>query len=254
MSSTPRRMLWISLTLIGLLPNLVAAQEITREWGYDRRGNDYDTFRARSLAACVEACRDDRRCRAYTYDTRDDTCYLKDRVNSSQRNEAMVTGYKQDNDDGGSGDFGLTEEQGYDRRGNDYTSFRARRLADCTGACRKDRRCRAYTYDTRNDVCYLKDRVNSPQRNDAMITGYKRDHSDSSDYGLTEERGYDRRGSDYTSFRVRDLSDCMDACRKDGRCRAYTYDTRNDVCYLKGRVNSPQRDEAMVTGYKREGD
>ena len=46
----------------------------------------------------------------------------------------------------------------------------------------------------------------------------------------------------------------MNACRKDGRCRAYTYDTRNDACYLKDRVNSSQRDDAMVTGYKQEGD
>jgi serine protease Do len=173
MSSTPRRMLWISLTLAGLIPTLLAAQEITREEGYDRRGNDYSSFRARSLSGCVEACRDDRRCRAYTYDTRDGTCYLKDRVNSSQRNDAMVTGYKRD--DSGDSDLGLTEERGYDRRGSDYTSFRARDLSDCMGACRKDDRCRAYTYDTRNDVCYLKDRVSSAQRDDAMVTGYKRE-------------------------------------------------------------------------------
>ncbi len=251
MSSTPRRMLWISLTLAGLIPNLLAAQEITREQGYDRRGNDYTSFRARSLADCVETCREDRRCRAYTYDTRNGTCYLKDRVNSSQRKDSMVTGYKRD--DSSDSDFGLTEERGYDRRGNDYTSFRARSLADCKGACRKDRRCRAYTYDTRNDACYLKDRVNSSQRNDAMVTGTKRDDSSDGDFGLTEEQGYDRRGNDYTSFRARSLSDCVGACRKDARCRAYTYDTRNDACYLKDRVNSAQSDDAMVTGYKREG-
>jgi hypothetical protein len=256
MSSTPRRMPWIFLTLAGLVPTLLGAQEITREQGYDRRGNDYTSFHARSLSACVETCRDDGRCRAYSYDTREGTCYLKERVNSAQRKEEMVTGYKRE--DGGDRESGLTEERGYDRRGNDYTSFRARGLSDCLGACRKDRRCRAYTYDTRNDACYLKDRANSAQRNDEMVTGYKRedggDYDDDDDFDLTEERGYDRRGNDYTSFRARGLSDCMAACRRDGRCRAYTYDTRNDACYLKDRVNSSQRDNDMVTGYKREGD
>ncbi len=251
MSSTPRRMLWIFLTLAGLIPSLLGAQEITREQGYDRRGNDYTSLHARSLSACVETCRDDRRCLAYTYDTREGTCYLKDRVNSSQRNDSMVTGYKRD--DGSDGELGLTEERGYDRRGNDYTSFRARGLADCMGACRKDSRCRAYTYDTRNDACYLKDRANSSQRNDSMVTGYKQDDSSDGDFELTEEHGYDRRGSDYTSFRARGLSECTEACRRDGRCRAYTYDTRNDACYLKDRVGSAQRDGSMVTGYKREG-
>ena len=249
MSSTPRRMLWIFLALAALVPNLLTAQELTREQGYDRRGNDYTSFHARNLSGCVESCRDDRRCRAYTYDTRDGTCYLKDRVNYSQRNDAMVTGYKQEG--GGDSERGLTEERGYDRRGSDYTSFRARDLSDCKRACRKDGRCRAYTYDTRNDACYLKDRMNSPQRNDAMVTGYKSE--DSGDFGgLTEERGYDRRGNDYTSFRARNLADCKGACRKDGRCRAYTYNTRNDACYLKDRVNSSQRNDAMVTGYKRD--
>ena len=249
MSSAIRRMLWLSLTLAALVPSLLTAQELTREQGYDRRGNDYTSFRARSLSACVEYCRDDWRCHAYTYDTRNGTCYLKDRVNSSQRNDAMVTGYKRE--DGSGGELGLTEERGYDRRGNDYRSFRARGLADCMGACRKDGRCRAYTYDTRNESCYLKDRVNSPLRNEVMVTGYK--DEDSGDFGgLTEERGHDRRGSDYTSFRARGLEDCKGACRKDGRCRAYTYDTRNEACYLKDRVNSSQRNDSMVTGYKRD--
>lgn len=253
MNSAPRRIFWISLTLAGLLPNLLAAQEMTREQGYDRRGNDYDSFRVRSLPDCVETCREDGRCRAYTYDTRESICYLKDQVNSPQRNGNMVTGVKsQGGYDGG--ESGLTEERGYDRRGNDYTSFRARSLSDCKGSCRKDRRCRAYTYDTRNDACYLKDRVNSGQRNDAMVTGYKREDGDGGggDFGLTEEIGYDRRGSDYTSFRSRSLSDCKGACRKDGRCRAYTYDRGKEVCYLKDRVNSAQRNDAMVTGVKRE--
>jgi hypothetical protein len=250
-------MLWISLALAGLVPGLLAAQEITREQGYDRRGNDYTSFHARSLCACVETCRYDYRCRAYSYDTREGTCYLKERVNSAQRKEEMVTGYKRE--EGGDHESGLTEERGYDRRGSDYTSFRSRSLSDCKGACRRDGRCRAYSYDTREGTCYLKSRVNSAQRKEEMVTGYKSedddnsdDSSDDDDRGLTEERGYDRRGNDYTSFRARGLSDCLGACRKDHRCRAYTYDTRNDACYLKDRVNSAQRNGDMVTGYKRE--
>ena len=249
--STPGRMLWLSLTLAVLVPSLLAAQEITREQGYDRRGGDYTSFHARSLSACVETCRDDGRCRAFSYDTREGTCYLKERVNAAQRKDEMVTGYKSDDED--EDDFGLTEERGYDRRGSDYTSFRAGSLSDCKGACHRDRRCRAYSYDTQESGCYLKEQVNSAQRKDAMVTGYKLDDDDEDDdSGLTEERGYDRRGNDYTSFRARGLSDCMGACRKDHRCRAYTFDTRNDSCYLKDRVNSSQRNEAMVTGYKRE--
>mgnify|MGYP002382467333 CR=1 FL=1 len=67
---------------------------------------------------------------------------------------------------------------------------------------------------------------------------------------LFVERGFDRRGSDYVDFRARDLFDCKDSCRRDERCRAYTFDTVERTCWLKSRVNSQQRDRDMVTGYK----
>lgn len=68
--------------------------------------------------------------------------------------------------------------------------------------------------------------------------------------GLTEERGLDRRGNDYVDFRARDLLDCQDSCRRDDRCRAYTFDTIDRTCFLKSRVNTQQRNRDMVTGYK----
>jgi len=239
------------------------AQELTEEWGYDRKGDDYTSFRAYDVAECKASCRRDRRCQAYTF-TNDRVCYLKSRINSKKQAFGAVTGYKQEpsgepgHPGGGWDGRELTEERGYDRRGDDYTSFRARGLGDCKLSCAREERCRAYTFDTRNDVCYLKSRINSASRNGAMITGYKRDDGGSGSTGggwgdggdLTEERGYDRKGDDYTSFRARGLRDCKAACRKDDRCRAYTFDTRNDVCYLKSRINSKKVDSGMVTGYK----
>jgi hypothetical protein len=68
--------------------------------------------------------------------------------------------------------------------------------------------------------------------------------------GLTEERGFDRRGNDYVDFRARDLVDCQDSCRRDNRCQAYTFDTIDRTCWLKNRVNSQQRNRDTVTGYK----
>ena len=68
---------------------------LTEEWDLDRRGNDYQDYRADSLGECKQECLDDNRCRAYTFDTRTRTCYLKDRANAPLRNEGMVTGYKQ---------------------------------------------------------------------------------------------------------------------------------------------------------------
>ena len=252
-----------SLCALGSLMALPsAAQELTEEWGYDRKGDDYTSFEVRDLARCQAACERDRRCVAYTFDA--PTCYLKDEINDKKTRFGVVTGYKR-HDDSGHGDHEdgyderyveLTEERGWDRKGDDYSSFRTRTLEDCQDSCREDRRCLAYTYDTRERTCYLKDEVNEPRESRRMITGVRESSEDERGYPehgrLTEERGWDRKGDDYTSFRARGLYDCQAACEKDERCRAYTFDTRNDVCYLKDEINSRRENERMITGYKPE--
>jgi serine protease Do len=185
---------WMAWTVLCLaLPAASSAQQLSEERGYDRRGNDYHSFRARGLGDCQDACARDGRCRAYTFDTRNGDCYLKDRVNSGERNGVMVTGYKEerrdradrdrdrsdqdrdrdrDRDEGGRRQR-LSEEPGRDRKGDDYTSFRARDLRECKRECRDDDRCQAYTFLERSHMCYLKSRINSGVRNRGAVTGYK---------------------------------------------------------------------------------
>lgn len=251
--TTGLRMKLLALTLI--LPAVALAQRVSEEYGYDRRGNDYTSFAARSLEECKRACSRDDRCQAYTYITSRRECWLKDRVPVAQRSRDAVTGVKQGGGSSGAPGRGLTEERGMDRRGNDYTSFRARGLSECQSACRREERCRAYTFDTRNGGCFLKDRVNAGQRNGVMITGYKTQDGGGRPPGggwgrLTEERGMDRRGNDYDSFRTRNLEECKRECREDGRCQAYTYIHSSRTCYLKDRINSAQRNRDAVTGYR----
>jgi hypothetical protein len=254
-----RSTVWMwGLVALFALPLAAGAQVVTEEEGWDRRGNDYNSFRGGSLSDCKRACSRENRCRAYTYDTRNGECFLKDRVNKAQRNGVMVTGVKEDKpypDGGGRGR--LTEEVGQDRRGDDYTSFRARDLDDCQRSCRQEDRCQAYTFLRSSRECFLKSRVNSAQRNGDAVTGYKTDRPYPGDGGggsgggrLTEETGQDRRGNDYDSFRVRDLNDCQRECRQDDRCRAYTFLRSSRECFLNDRFNSAQRSGDAVTGYK----
>ena len=152
----------------------------------------------------------------------------------------------------------LTEEYGLDRRGGDYRHFDAPGLRDCQSACRNDSRCRAYAYNLNHRVCYLKSEIPATNSDREVTSGVKTgwgggqdgDHHHDGRGRLTEERGLDRRGGDYTDFRARNLDDCQDACRRDNRCRAYTFNTINRSCYLKDRINPEQRDRDMVTGFK----
>jgi hypothetical protein len=145
---------------------------LSEEVGYDRSGNDYRSFEARNLGDCKRACAAERRCRAYTFLTRTRGCYLKERASDPRPASGSVTGAK---DAGGfEPEAGrLTEETGYDRRGDDYTSFRARGLLACQSACRRDSRCLAYTFKSSSGDCYLKSRINSREPDRDAITGYK---------------------------------------------------------------------------------
>jgi hypothetical protein len=163
-------------------------RDFTEEFGYDRRGSDYRTADVRSLAACQAECRADNRCVAYTFSASQGRCWLKSSIQQAQISRDMVTGYRRqgtggwdddddddwdDNDDWDDEDGRLSEEWDLDRRGNDYDNFTVRNLGECQEECRDDSRCRAYTFDTRTRTCYVKDRVNTAQRNQGMVTGYK---------------------------------------------------------------------------------
>jgi hypothetical protein len=233
------------------------AQELSEEYGFDHPGGDYNSFQSPTLGGCKSACRKDRRCQAYTYLSRKQECYLKDRVGPAGRSGDSVTGVKEgredDDDRGGRGSGGrLTEEWGYDRSGSDYRSFDVRTMGECKRACGEDRRCQAFTFLTRTTTCYLKDRAGYPQRQNGAVTGAKGGGGGFNRFisGLTEEAGYDRKGDDYSRTRARDLSACKVACRRDSRCRAYTFITTSGDCYLKNRINSQEYNPEAVTGYK----
>ncbi len=155
---------------------------------------------------------------------------------------------------------GMTEEPGVNRRGADYRHFMSEDLRRCQETCEGDTRCRAYSFNLDTRTCYLKAQAPAQSYDREVVSGVKQGWSGGpgsgggSDGGgqsrLTEERGLDRRGNDYSDFRVRDLIECQETCLRDDRCRAYSYDTIDRVCYLKDRVNSQQRNSDVVTGYK----
>src|ERR1700712_4518707 len=155
---------------------------------------------------------------------------------------------------------GMTREPGTNRRGNDYTNFAVGQISDCEKACARDRRCRAYTFDARSGNCFLKDRVPSASTSPGSTSGVKHDDPRPGPgpggpgwRDVTEERGIDYHGGDYTSARVRGLGECQDLCRRDGRCVSYSFDVRAVVCYLKDRVGDRRRDGDKIGGVKQGG-
>jgi hypothetical protein len=230
----------------------------SEERGVAYRGDDFSKFRSRGQEACERECSSDRRCVGYTYNYQTEMCFLKDSLGRAERDSDTVSGVKRDGGGSGSGSGwggNLTEEWNLAYRGDDYTDFRSTNLQDCKDACRRDRRCVGYTYNHRSDVCYLKDRIGRAERDDDTISGTKGGSGGGRPPGsgyddLTQEWGVNRPGSDYRDYRTDDADDCRDECRRDRRCRAYAFNTRDRVCYLKDRVPGSERKSDVVSGVK----
>ena len=149
----------------------------------------------------------------------------------------------------------LTEEPQFDRPGGDYTHFRTTDLRDCKRACFTDRRCAAYSFNSVNSVCYLKDQITKTSRDSRTISGVKEGYGRArppyGGGGLSREPGFDYYGSDYTNFRVPGDEACREECRRDRRCAAFTFNLRSGMCYLKDQAGPLRRNPDTVTGVKR---
>jgi PAN domain len=175
------RTLWMVLLAIAALtalPPAVTAQNLSEEPQFDRPGGDYTNFRTTDLRDCKRACATDRRCVAYSFNSVNSACYLKDQITKTSRDSRTISGIKEGYGGGpgrpphGGGD--LSREPGFDYYGSDYTSFRVPGDEACREECRRDRRCVAYTFNTRHGMCYLKDQAGPQRRNPDTVTGVKR--------------------------------------------------------------------------------
>ncbi len=264
MTKTTSRILRLALA-VAVVPALGQAQRLSEEPGINRKGSDYTHFSTSQHGECRSACERDRRCRAYTFNSVESLCYLKDDIPGQSRDSRTVSGVKEGGYSGGSGGSGgtggggwedLSEEPGVNRKGSDYSRFEVPEVRECRRACSRDRRCEAYTYNLGDRLCYLKDRVPGASRDSRTVSGVKGGRSGSGGYGgggsgrLSEEKGVDFKGGDYSRITSRGLDDCKDQCRRESRCVAYTFAVRSGTCYLKDKVGRREYDDDKVSGEK----
>ena len=59
----------------------------------------------------------------------------------------------------------------------------------------------------------------------------------------------DCQGSNYSDFKVADVEACKNACIADNKCLTWSYDKRNQHCYLKNNATVPcNYDDAFTSG------
>jgi hypothetical protein len=263
------------------------AETLTMEHNTNYFGMDYNDGklpRANCDAECCrDACRKDPRCKAYTWvkpGVQGPTarCWLKHGVPAKSVDHNTISGRKV-----ASGHSPpptvhstttMTMEHDTNYFGMDYNDGKLPRPKCgpecCRDACRKDPRCKAYTWvkpgvQGPTARCWLKHGVPAKSRDYNTISGRKvaSGHSPPptvhSTTTMTMEHDTNYFGMDYNDGKLPrancDAECCRDACRKDPRCKAYTW-VKPGVqgptarCWLKHGVPAKSRDYNTISGRK----
>jgi hypothetical protein len=202
-------------------------EKIIRDWdgnferGFNRQGMDYTSFYTADAGACAYYCRNDGRCRSFSW-VSNGTCWLKDGVPDPTPAPGIISGVPP------------VYEAGINRNGGDYKHFvpEEPRAELCGAACARDAVCASWTYVAPTSggtgMCWLKTSVPAASGCSICTSGVM-------DRAI--ERGYDRNGGDLggalsaTSARA-----CASECAKNEACRSFTFTGgSSNNCWLKGR-------------------
>ncbi|HIP38940.1 MAG TPA: hypothetical protein EYG88_06120 [Desulfocapsa sulfexigens] len=151
------------------------------DYGKDRLGSDYTHFTIKNVRECARECANDPRCRAFGFDKRDRSCWLKDRVPPLRQKSYVISGVKERGGHGyGGNDYNLPREivglriyNNNKRYGNDYNIFTVDSVEECARACSYDDRCQSFSYGKQRRDCWLKDRIPKGFADHLTISGVK---------------------------------------------------------------------------------
>jgi hypothetical protein len=137
-----------------------------------------------------------------------------------------------------------------DLYGFDYARLNEMNLDACQRRCEAEPRCNAYTFNKQYSVCFLKSDARIGLRHPSAFSGYSKS---------IEARIYlsnleiwddtDLEGGDYRSFRGT-FGECFVTCSEDDACRAFSWVSRNNSCWLKSGNAVRKRRYGVASGAK----
>jgi len=137
---------------------------------------------------------------------------------------------------------------GYDL---DKGSFRTESADACSVACTSNSTCMAFTYDTKNRMCYQKFGGRLLLENSDAISGARASVSQSLKrsniviFGKKDSPGFDARTVIANSLEV-----CVFECDSDQTCKAFTWNKKFKSCLLKNGQTGLVSNRAAVSGVK----
>jgi hypothetical protein len=167
----------------------------TQSKNRDFPGGDYKSFELKAgedCQACINACRHDPNCIAYTYvkpglQQTNAVCWLKSEINDSVENDNCFSGLKQVMKKNFSWipiflpAYTVSKVENQNIPGNNYKSFELPQGTDCNtciDSCLNDPKCKSYTYikpgvQKKNAVCWLKSSAAYPESDSTCISGVR---------------------------------------------------------------------------------
>lgn len=82
------------LSLLFFLSYLNYSYQIRILYDTDLPGGDYNNFTTEGLVSCTNACKNDDRCQAFTFNPRTNLCWLKDKINQPSNSPGAISGTK----------------------------------------------------------------------------------------------------------------------------------------------------------------
>lgn len=137
--------------------------------------------------------------------------------------------------------------------GFDYRVVKETSLADCQRSCEADGRCRAYTFNTWQHVCFLKASATAQRIEPRGISGTKPGASPrSAQRRPTIERIPLQQfpGAPYRFVRPADYVGCARQCLADAACLGFNFNTAAGSCGLFASLDRPVRNELTIAGMK----
>jgi serine protease Do len=123
--------------------------------------------------------------------------------------------------------------------------------ADCEVRCQQESSCRAYTFNKRKSVCFLKTNAEVMYRNQQALSGYQGALENSlkqSPFIIEESADY--AGGDFQELSKATFADCLQACESHPGCMAFSYVSRRKQCWLKSQAGTSIAKKGVTSGIK----
>ncbi|AOT08747.1 PAN domain-containing protein [Pseudoalteromonas luteoviolacea] len=212
----------------------------------DRLGLEYLSFvvEQNDQTVCLAACKNDSRCRSWTYvdpgvQHTNGKCWLKSGTNINRPCSSCTSGYKSapTNEHMGS------EELETDRLGNEYYNVALNaddQASVCKAMCQEDGLCGAWTYvdagvQGPTPRCWLKSSGNTPKTCTVCTSGVKEKTLTLSPIASNQQRV----GNRYKVLTVANELECLQQCEDDNKCMSWNYNSAltSNSCGLNVTVN-----------------